>query len=130
MLHVYQDNLWALGDQSLQMPVILAPTTGERTKLEENRSADADGLESSSEQTAPENKLEDLSEKIEQINLNEEEKIQTVEIVESLDRSKADSVDHEQILTDSFLIATKYKSKELKLPVIVSTFMKLMQNCW
>ena len=39
-------------------------------------------------------------------------------------------LDHEQILLECFQSAIKFKSKEFKLPIIVSTFMKILQTCW
>jgi hypothetical protein len=62
-------------------------------------------------------KLDDKEEAVDESELNEEEE-------------KKDDIDHEKLLLDSFLTAAKFKSKEFKLPVIVSTFMKIMQTCW
>ena len=39
-------------------------------------------------------------------------------------------IDHEKILLECFQCAIRFKSKEFKLPLIVSTFMKIMQTCW
>lgn len=41
-----------------------------------------------------------------------------------------EEIDHEKILLECFQCAIRFKSKEFKLPIIVSTFMKIMQTCW
>lgn len=142
MLHVYEDSLWALGDKSIKPPLILpqAPTPtkteedkevekeGSDEKQEDNETSSADdkkelGEEEKKDQLADnekkmdELKLDDKEEAVDESELNEEEE-------------KKDDIDHEKLLLDSFLTAAKFKSKEFKLPVIVSTFMKIMQTCW
>jgi hypothetical protein len=43
---------------------------------------------------------------------------------------KDTAIDHEKLLQESFLCTIKFKQKEWKLPVLVSTFMKIMRTCW
>ena len=114
MIHCYLDNLWNQGDKSIELPLI--------TKAIE-----------------PNNDSQDKSERIEDISQeNLEEKIEGLtnqdsdmpksseEYKENLDSS----TNHEEILTSSFLAACKFKLKEIKFPIVVSTFMKIMQSCW
>ncbi len=49
---------------------------------------------------------------------------------DKVEEEESKLVDHEQILTECFKCAIKFKSKEITLPIIVSTFMKIMQSCW
>ncbi len=45
-------------------------------------------------------------------------------------QSESADIDNEKILLESFQCAIRFKSKEFKLPIIVSTFMKTMHACW
>lgn len=119
LLHVYHDYLWTQGDKNIPLPLL--PSTFPN-KIDEKI------LETKQEQ--PENKeelsienVENQTESLENLNLCEETN-------ESMAKNEESQVDHEKILFDSFLTAVKFKSKEIKLPIIVSTFMKLMQTCW
>ena len=59
-----------------------------------------------------------------------EKKIEKKTSKASVNDETETAIDHEKVLEDSFLCAIKFKQKEFKLPVIVSTFMKIMQTCW
>lgn len=128
MIHVYQDTLWALGDKSIKMPIIPTPVTNE-TPVDDDDKSDEDeknefevqGDENLETKQFSELKLEDCE------TLKEAEKEETNE---DADEKEEDEIDHEKLLVDSFCCAAKFKSKEFKLPVIVSTFMKVMQSCW
>lgn len=48
----------------------------------------------------------------------------------SIEEDTEAEIDHEKIVMESFQCAIRFKNKEFKLPVIVSTFMKVMQSCW
>ena len=50
--------------------------------------------------------------------------------VAELEEEPEEEIDHEKILTESFQCAIRFKSSEFKLPVIVSSFMKVMHSCW
>lgn len=138
MLHVYEDSLWALGDKSIKPPLILpqAPTL---TKTEEDKEVEKEESEENQEdnetsstdkkesgEEEKKDQLADNEKKMDELKLDDKE--ETVD--ESEEEEKKDDIDHEKLLLDSFLTAAKFKSKEFKLPVIVSTFMKIMQTCW
>jgi len=122
MLHVYEDTLWALGDKSIKIPLIPTPVSSETSPKDEK-----------SEENEEENK-EETSDKLSELKLEDHTSSeQTNEVDEdeaNKDETKEDDVDHEKLLLDSFLTAAKFKQKDFKLPVIVSTFMKVMQTCW
>jgi translation initiation factor 2D len=127
MIHVYQDSLWALGDQSIQVPLISPPSTNAKTETKPEET----GISEPSAET--EAKIDDIVKSVEQVKIEDAPKpFEKTEKNQELnvETTNIETVDHEKILTDSFLIAIKFKSKDLKLPVIVSSFMKLMQNCW
>lgn len=118
ILQIYQDTLWALGNRTIPVPNIpTAPKVPESQKLTDNKpetetiSTDDIKVETESE----------LAASIEKLEIKDDEK---------LEDKNEEIVDHEKILTDCFLSAIKFKSKEFKLPIIVSTFMKTMQSCW
>ena len=117
ILHIYQDNLWALGDRTIPVPNIPIQETTTEIKTEK--------LETKNE----ENVLDQVEEKLEETKIDNE-KIQESETQQENELKEENVLDHEKILTDSFLCAIKFKSKEFKLPVIVSTFMKTLQSCW
>lgn len=124
LLHVYQDNLWAHGDKSVQLPII--PSTFPN-RAENDSSSDEEEKIQVNEDT-----LKKETEMMEELKLKEDagkraESCQEEEDGEDEEKAK---LDHEKILTESFISACKFKSKEIKLPIIVSTFMKIMQTCW
>ena len=116
ILHLYQDNLWSMGDRSLTVPTIPTIVTTASTTTQSEITTTLTTTESAaiSQLIEPIEKLE-LLENSNNNNNNDEQTKQ---------------IDHEQILTDCFLAAVKFKSKDFKLPIIVSTFMKTMQSCW
>jgi translation initiation factor 2D len=122
IINIYTDNLWAMGDKSIEVPNIPTPEP-EPEKKSENKEVNSNQVpENEAIDTGVEPKLEikendELEKKIENLELKEDE-------------NKSVEVDHEKVLEDSFLCAIKFKQKEFKLPVIVSTFMKIMQTCW
>lgn len=127
MIHVYQDTLWALGDKSIKMPIIPTPVTNEtpvddddKSDEDENNEGKAQGDENVETKQLSNLKLED----------SETPKQDEEDTNEDADEKEEDEIDHEKLLLDSFCCAAKFKSKEFKLPVIVSTFMKVMQACW
>ncbi len=113
ILHLYQDNLWSMGDRSLTVPNIPTIVT-----------AAAAATTTQSEITTTTTELAAISQLIEPI-----EKLELLENNNNNDE-QTKQIDHEQILTDCFIAAVKFKSKDFKLPIIVSTFMKTMQSCW
>jgi translation initiation factor 2D len=115
ILHIFKDNLWMLGDQSLQPPFI------EKIKLIANENQDVgESKEANNEETESLEKLK-LEEKPEEV---ENEAIQQ----QHSDESEEMKLDDE-LLKTIFFAALKYKSKEMKLPLIVSTFTKILQDC-
>lgn len=115
MIHCYLDNLWNQGDKSIELPLI--------TKTAEAEIESGEKLECTEYVKDPEN----LDEKIENLTIEESDKpTSSEEYKENLETS----IDHEEILTCSFLAACKFKLKEIKFPIVVSTFMKIMQSCW
>ena len=122
IINIYTDNLWAMGDKSIEVPNIPTPEP-EPEKKSENEEVNPNPVpENEAIDTGVEPKLEikdsdELEKKIENLELKEDE-------------NKTVEVDHEKVLEDSFLCAIKFKQKEFKLPIIVSTFMKIMQTCW
>lgn len=118
MIHCYLDNLWAQGDKSIEPPLISGPCE-EKSEIRENKEK-VEYSETGDDENILEEKLD---------NLTTEESSKLTSSEESKEISEA-SVDHEEILTNSFLAACKFKSKEIKFPIVVSTFMKTMQSCW
>jgi hypothetical protein len=130
MLHVYQDSLFALGDTSIQLPLVQPPARvpqPEETK-EDVESVQVEVPEQIDSKTPAADQPSEINELVSDLKINPEKVDKEAE--DNGEEPKQDSVDHEKILTDAFLIAVKYKSKEFKLPIIVSTFMKTMQTCW
>lgn len=113
MIHCYFDHLWALGDKSIEVPLVSKKSEINNQQVENEEQSKVSELD----QNALEEKME---------NLTTEESCKAINLEEDLETN----VDHEEILTDSFLAACKFKYKEIKLPVVVSTFMKTMQSCW
>lgn len=140
MLHVLEDSLWAFGDKSIKMPLIPSPIQAESSdEKSENETDDKQILDTDK---LSELKLEDLEEtsgdKLSDEQAvakdGQEESTEPKDDEESKQEDEKEEgeaeIDHERLLVDSFLCAAKFKSKEFKLPVIVSTFMKVMQSCW
>lgn len=137
MIHVFEDNLWALGDKTIKMPLILSQTPLEPSPPTTTTPEKEDTKEKYQE-------AETVSENVEGAVATETESLSNLKLEESdttcnnkndgsdsnEEENKADEIDHEKLLMDSFLTAVKFKSKDIKLPVIVSTFMKTMQTCW
>jgi translation initiation factor 2D len=115
ILHIFKDNLWMLGDQSLQPPFI------EKIKLIANENKDVgESKEVNNEETESLEKLK-LEEKPEEVKNDEKQQ-------QHSDESEEMKLDDE-LLKTIFFAALKYKSKEMKLPLIVSTFTKILQDC-
>lgn len=111
IIHVYRDNLWALGDQTISLPVI--PDIEEPLQVQEKEQA-------TSEITTQEENIENLK----LSDTNHEDK----SVAENTQEEVSELTD--ELLQIIFITALKYKSKEFTLPVIVSTFMKTLQSCW
>jgi translation initiation factor 2D len=114
-----------MGDKSLEMPFYASLSTG---NLGVDKSA-----EIFPELTKDSSSLTDQVEhNIKGLDLNDS-KLETCAALSDISKEQDDSttnkIDHEKILEESFLCAIKFKSKEFKLPIIVSTFMKIMQTC-
>ena len=111
ILHIFKDYLWALGDQSLQPPIV---------EIKQ---------ESCVEATTIENVKEDLEKMKLEINDNKndqkEEQQSQLNPAEEPEELKLD----DELLKNIFFATLKFKSKEIKLPIIVSTFTKLLQDC-
>jgi hypothetical protein len=134
MLHVWQDTLFMLGDTTTQMPVIPSEPSPTVVKpVEENDDLNAVEVavdtSEATETTASDSKETAEASASEISNLISEMKVDKQE-EQRVEEAAAVDVDHEKVLTDAFLIALKYKSKEIKLPCLVSTFMKTVQACW
>lgn len=127
IIHVYQDSLWAMGDKSIQVPSI-APVENATPEPAESTSGDQTDQTESASAAAVEEDAENVEKKFENVKISDEASAEVETQAES--NAAGVEIDHEKVLTDSFLLALKYKSKEIKLPIIVSTFMKIMQTCW
>ena len=131
ILHIYQDNVWALGDRTIPLPNI--PITEEPSKspeLENKTNEETSKIEYKKESENIESiaKIEEGIEGV-KIELQNEQASDESELQAQQNEKQAE-IDHQKILTDGFLGAIKFKSKEYKLPVLVSTFMKTLQSCW
>jgi translation initiation factor 2D len=133
ILHIYQDNLWALGDQSIQVPFIPSPVPIPK-QLEELNEPKEDRSEEESKSELAQGNLDEQMEKVKIDERDQQEQAEKkCEIEQRSEEEQEETktqVNHEQILEEAFLCAVKFKSKELKLPVLVSTFMKILQSCW
>lgn len=123
LIHCYQDFLWAQGDKNIQPPMISSQLAN---KNETERESSEDESIEKVETEAKTESEEQLKDKLDNLKLDQEPETADEENQES----QANSIDHEQVLTDAFLASCKFKSKEIKFPLIVSTFMKIMQTCW
>ena len=128
ILNIYTDNLWAMGDKS-DLPLV-APIVISSTNISDP-SEIANRKEDSNEKSTNEALI------IDNLNLNDPENSKSNEassitniLGQDLETEKLNQIDHEKVLEESFLCAIKFKSKEFKLPIIVSTFVKIMQTCW
>lgn len=122
ILNIYTDNLWAMGDKS-DLPLV-APIVISSTNI-------SDPSEVANEKSTNEALI------IDSLNLNDPENSKSNEtssatsiLDQDLETEKPNQIDHQKVLEESFLCAIKFKSKEFKLPIIVSTFVKIMQTCW
>ena len=132
ILNIYTDNLWALGDKSIEMPLISSSISDKGSDV-----SNSDPKETSTEPNITH--LADVNLNVNALDLNSSPKIPHKEIVSNTEsdicknsdkESTPHEIDHEKLVEESFLCAVKFKSKEFKLPIIVSTFMKIMQTCW
>jgi translation initiation factor 2D len=128
ILHIYQDHLWALGEQSIQVPFIPSSALTPKPVEEKNE----EKQEKIEEETNSALVQENLDERMEMVKIDEQDKEEQQEKEENIEKKSDDEpeVNHEKILEEAFLCAIKFKSKEFKLPVLVSTFMKTLQSCW
>ena len=122
ILHIFKDNLWMLGDQSLQPPFIEKIKLNANELKPENREADK-----------PKENLNEEIESLEKLKLEKE--CENEGIIQDQQQQQQDSGESEELKLDDellkaiFFAALKYKSKEMKLPLIVSTFTKILQDC-
>ncbi len=106
---------------------MISPSKSEENAVETKSEMHQDKLASDDEI----DKKDELEEKLdskqfeEKLNLNDEQD-QNKEIENEDDKQL---VDHAKLLEDCFMCSIKFRTKEFKLPVIVSTFNKLMQTC-
>jgi translation initiation factor 2D len=112
ILHLYQDKLWSMGNETIPLPLIISSPSNE-----------AKG-EIVSEKTEEE---EEIIKSIE-TNLQLNKEIEEEEKEEEEEEEEEVETDWDQLLQDAFLFTLKYKKKEFKLPIIVSTFMKIMYS--
>lgn len=122
MLHIYRDKLWSLGDQSIPLPHIEKPVQQSQSvepAFEEPAATTEDKVEG-----------DETVSQLSELNLDDKKTSAQDADDSNEECSGAEGVDHEKILIDAFVVAVKYKSKEFKLPIIVSTFVKIMQSCW
>jgi hypothetical protein len=115
ILNIYEDNLWALGDRSLPVPVILPKPPAVKNSNEPD-------LQEKSE-------LNQLEKSIEAKLTIDDKKVHDAETKSDEEESARSDVDHEKLMEECFLCSIKYRAKEFKLPIIISTFMKIMQSC-
>ncbi len=118
IIHTFKDSLWGLGDVSIIPPVIQIEKPDVSRKQEDTTTGNMDEVQHDPEtvKEAEEKACED--------------KIPTNEPIDNLASQMSSLKMTDEFLRTVFLVAIKFKSKEYQLPVIVSTFMKIMQNCW
>jgi hypothetical protein len=114
ILNIYEDNLWAMGDKSIQIPLIF-PQKDEKQE-EKEQSIDIKDEIASNETEDEQNKPND------QLDVESKELEEKLNIVD-------EAVDHSKLLEECFLCSIKFRTKEFKLPIIISTFNKIMQTC-
>ena len=117
MLQLYQDFLWQTGDRNLAMPKI------EPLLKSEAIDDDDDGSSKKIENEA-------TSQLVAETEVATEAVVEKKPEQEAADNDEnADNADNdEDLLFNSFMITIKFKSKDIKLPILVSTFVKLMQQ--
>lgn len=151
VLQLYQDNLWSAADKTLSLPLTPVPVEGENVEKKQTECTVAsneaaagavainDTELTETENSEPKNESEldqNLMDKMSSLNANPEssesvapKEPEAEEEAAACEKSKEEEQsENEQLLYDSFMLTIKYKSKDIKLPVIVSTFMKLMQQ--
>jgi hypothetical protein len=128
ILNIYTDNLWMMGDKS-ELPLI-TPFLSTETKIPETTNA-------SSIDDYSKVALTDVALNINNLDLNNPSNTDANEVISKNTEdgdpdaeNSSEQINHENVLEESFLCAIKFKSKEFKLPIIVSTFVKIMQTCW
>jgi hypothetical protein len=128
ILNIYTDNLWMMGDKA-ELPLI-TPILSTETKNPESNNASSTDDDSKVA-------LADVALNINNLDLNNPSYTDNNEVISKntedgdLDaENSSDQINHENVLEESFLCAIKFKYKEFKLPIIVSTFVKIMQTCW
>lgn len=116
MLQLYQDFLWQTGDRNLAMPKI-------EPLLKSEAIDDDDGSSKKIENEA-------TSQLVAEAEVATEAVVEKKPEQEAADNDEnADNADNdEDLLFNSFMITIKFKSKDIKLPILVSTFVKLMQQ--
>lgn len=116
MLQLYQDFLWQTGDRNLAMPKI-------EPLLKSEAIDDDDGSSKKIENEA-------TSQLVAETEVATEAVVEKKPEQEAADNDEnADNADNdEDLLFNSFMITIKFKSKDIKLPILVSTFVKLMQQ--
>ena len=124
ILNIYTDNLWMMGDKS-ELPLI-TPILSTETKNPASSTNEDSKVA-----------LTDVALNINNLDLNNPSNTNNNEVIskntedgDADAENSLDQINHENVLEESFLCAIKFKSKEFKLPIIVSTFVKIMQTCW
>ena len=126
ILQIFQDTLWASGDKSVQVPILPSPIGLKASSFEDFAEKVNARINKEEAAEAGEEKADEIKEMISELRV--EEYLNQQETNENNMKQESDrELDHERILTDAFLVAVKFKSKDFKLPVIVSTFVKTMQ---
>ncbi len=115
IIHTYKDTLWGLGDVNILPPVM---------PLQNEAKDEATGFAASD--------LQQEYQQGSQVEAAENASVEskTNESVDELAKQVEALTMTDEFLQTLFLAAIKFKTKEYQLPVIVSTFMKLMQSCW
>ena len=143
ILNIHRDNLCTMGEKSVEMPNIPILMQS-RFDIKDSYQENFPGLGASDEPVATreETKVEEAvaTEEAESSNVvsmkaleisDKEVEVKEVSLeVDEDDKENSEDIDHDKILMESFQCAIRFKSKDFKLPVIVSTFMKVMQSCW
>lgn len=135
VIHIYKDNLWSLGDQSIMPPFIAKPVKHVEIQNETVEAAsDVDNNNNSDNKDTEEKVLTESGEE----NLHTDMEGLKIESETSDENATASNFEQEnkefemndELLKTVFLAAIKFKSKDVKLPLIVSTFTKILQDCW
>ena len=118
ILNIYEDNLWAMGDKSIQIPLIL-PQSDDK-QVEKSNETDKSEVKN-------ETQIENINDQLEVESKELDEKLNIVDEVDEANNTS--EVDHSKLLEECFLCSIKFRTKEFKLPIIISTFNKIMQTC-